>query len=43
MKHVGLRTQFLAYIHICRAIFHVNIVEGMSLPFFNNFIVRPTC
>ncbi|MEI5908628.1 RAxF-45 family protein [Bacillus spongiae] len=43
MKHFGLREQFLAFIHICRAIFHANVANGTRVPFFSNFIMNAKC
>ncbi|WP_281281365.1 RAxF-45 family protein [Pseudalkalibacillus caeni] len=33
------RTQFIEFLHICRAIFHDAVVDGRSMPFFNNCIM----
>jgi hypothetical protein len=33
-----VRTQFLDFIYICRAIFHVVAANGIRMPFFSNCI-----
>ncbi|WP_338055343.1 RAxF-45 family protein [Shimazuella alba] len=35
----GLRVQFLDFITICRAIFHVAVVNGIRMSFFSNCIM----
>jgi hypothetical protein len=35
-RSVGLHGQFLEYIYICRAIFHVFAFNGIRMPFFSN-------
>jgi hypothetical protein len=35
----GMRAQFLDYIYICRAIFHVAAANGIRMPFFSNCIM----
>jgi hypothetical protein len=37
-RSVASCAQFLAYIYICRAIFHDGIFQGTRMPFFNNLI-----
>ncbi|WP_199738143.1 RAxF-45 family protein [Falsibacillus albus] len=36
-RSVGLHGQFLEFIYICRAIFHVEFAKGTSMPFFKQF------
>ncbi|WP_328589039.1 RAxF-45 family protein [Sutcliffiella halmapala] len=31
---VKIRAQYLSYLHICRAIFHDSVVNGIRLSFF---------
>ncbi|MGE8203135.1 RAxF-45 family protein [Heyndrickxia sp. NPDC080065] len=35
---VLVRGQWMEYIYICRAIFHVGAANGTGLPIFSNFI-----
>ncbi|MEC2057075.1 RAxF-45 family protein [Peribacillus psychrosaccharolyticus] len=39
-RSIILREQWLDYMYICRAIFHDAIVQGRSLSFSNNCIMR---
>lgn len=37
-RSIVVRTQFLDFIYICRAIFHCVVANGIRMPFFSNFI-----
>nr|WP_154709430.1 RAxF-45 family protein [Bacillus sp. AFS018417] len=37
-RSIVVRTQFLDFIYICRAIFHRVVANGIRMPFFSNFI-----
>jgi hypothetical protein len=39
-RSVGLHGQFLAYIYICRAIFHEIAFNGISMPFFSKLNMK---
>ncbi|WP_318153088.1 RAxF-45 family protein [Metabacillus arenae] len=38
-QSVVLRAQMLDFIYLCRAIFHVVVVNGIRMPFYNNCIM----
>ncbi|MDM5186673.1 RAxF-45 family protein [Bacillus sp. DX4.1] len=37
-RSVAVRTQFLDFIYMCRAIFHGVVANGIRMPFFSNCI-----
>ncbi|WP_281397266.1 RAxF-45 family protein [Heyndrickxia vini] len=37
---VFVRGQLMDYMYICRAIFHTQAANGISLPIFSNFILK---
>ncbi|WP_280635624.1 RAxF-45 family protein [Bacillus sp. 165] len=39
MNSAGVRTQFLDFIYICRAIFHATAANGIRVSFFSNCIM----
>ncbi|WP_263492069.1 RAxF-45 family protein [Bacillus sp. RAR_GA_16] len=38
MSNAFVRTEFMDYVSICRAIFHEVVINGTSVSNFNNFI-----
>ena len=38
MSNAFVRTEFMEYVSICRAIFHEVVIKGTSVSNFNNFI-----
>ncbi|PFG11859.1 RAxF-45 family protein [Bacillus sp. es.036] len=38
MSNAFVRTEFMEYVSICRAIFHEVAIEGTSVSKFSNFI-----
>ncbi|MGB8000541.1 MAG: RAxF-45 family protein [Anaerobacillus sp.] len=38
MSNAFVRTEFMEYVSICRAIFHEEAAQGTSLSKFSNFI-----